>query len=203
MDTIRLPPSERSLAAKVCTRAFFDYPMITFDWPDPNRRARYLDWLWVCAINYGFRYGVVYTTPGIDGVAVWLPPGQTHVTTWRYALVGYLQLPFFMGFKQFFTRSMKRDDLEQKMREEIIPGPHWYLWILAVDPVRQGKGVGTILMRTGLKSADAHHLPCYLETYDEKNIIFYQKQGFNLIRTVQVPDSKLSFWCFLREPHKT
>lgn len=200
MDVIRLTPPEKSLAAKVCARSFFDYPMTTFDWPDPNRRARYLEWFWGCGIDYGLRYGEVYSTPGIDGVIVWLPPGQTHITTWRYILVGLHWLPFLMGFKQFFTKTMRRDDLEQKVHEEIISGPHWYLWIIAVDPVKQGKGVGTILMRKGLEIADAQHLPCYLETYDEKNVLFYQKHGFELVRTEQVPGSKLCFWCLFRQP---
>lgn len=202
MDAIRLKPSEKKQAAKVYARSFFDYPMMTFYWPDPNRRARYLEWYLGCAINYGIRYGEVYTTHDVAGIAIWLPPGQTHLTNWRYTLSGFLPAPFLMGIKHYFTRTMKNEDLVLKTHEEIIPGRHWYLWAIAVDPDQQGKGIGTVLMHPGLESADGQQLPCYLETHDEKNIHFYLKRGFELVRTEQVQSSNLRFWCFVREPRK-
>ena len=202
MEAIRLEPSERKTAAQVLARAFFDYPMIAYYWPDLGRRVQYLEWYWGCAVNYGLRYGQVYTTPGIGGVSVWLPPGQTHITAWRYVRAGYLPLPLFMGCKQFFTKTMQSDDLAQQVHEEIIPGPHWYLWILAVDPDRQGKGIGSILMQPGTERADAQHLPCYLETYEMRNIPFYLRHGFGLVRTEEVQGSDLCFWCFRREPRR-
>jgi GNAT superfamily N-acetyltransferase len=200
VEAIRLRLSERETAAQVLARAFFDYPMITYYWPDLGSRMHYLEWYWGCAINYGLRYGQVYAAPDIAGVSVWLPPGQTHITTWRYSLAGYLLLPLFMGFRQFFTKTIKSDDLAQRVHEEIMPGPHWYLWIVAVDPDQQGKGIGTTLMRPGTECADAQHLPCYLETYDRKNVPFYLRHGFALVRAEQVPGSDLCFWCFRREP---
>jgi ribosomal protein S18 acetylase RimI-like enzyme len=200
MDVVRLRPSERKAAAKVYARAFLNYPMVTHYWPDPERRARYLAWYLGCAIDYGLRYGEAYTTPDVAGIAVWLPPGQTHITTWRYVVAGYLPLPLRMGIRQFFTVTLESDEWVQQVHEEIVPGPHWYLWGIAVDPGRQGQGIGTTLMRPGLERADAQHLPCYLETHDEKNVPFYTNRGFDLVRTAQVPGSDLRFWCFLREP---
>jgi ribosomal protein S18 acetylase RimI-like enzyme len=200
MDVVRLRPPERKAAAVVYARAFFEYPMVTHYWPKPKRRARYLAWYLGCAIDYGLRYGEVYTTPDVAGIAVWLPPGQTHITTWRYILAGYLPLPLRMGIRQFFTETMPSDEWVQRIHEEIVPGAHWYLWGIAVDPGRQGKGIGTALMRPGLERADAQHLPCYLETHDERNVPFYTRRGFDLVRTAQVPGSDLCFWCFLREP---
>jgi ribosomal protein S18 acetylase RimI-like enzyme len=200
MNTIRLEPSERRLAAKVWARSFLDYPLMIFFWPDSKRRARYLERFLGWQIDYGFRYGEVYTTPDIAGIAIWLPPSQTHITTWRCILAGFLPLPFLMGFKHFLTQTMRNEHLVHRAHRETMPGPHWYLWALAVDPDQRGKGIGTILMRPGLESADAQHLPCYVETHDEKNIPFYLKHGFDLVGTEQVPRSDLRFWYFLREP---
>jgi ribosomal protein S18 acetylase RimI-like enzyme len=192
----------RKLAAKVLARSFFDYPMMTFYYPDPNRRTRYLEWYLGGAINYGLKYGQVYTTPNIMGVAVWLPPGQTHLSTWRYIRVGLLLAPFTMGLKHYFSQAMKNEDLTLKIHEEIMPGPHWYLWALAVDPDQQSRGFGTILLQPGLNAAASQRLPCYLETHDERNIPFYKKNGFELVRTEQIPGFDLRFWCLVREPHK-
>jgi len=202
MDRIEPRVHQKNIAAQVCACAFTDYPMITSYWPDRGRRARHLEWYWACAVKYGLRYGEAYTTSDVAGISVWLPPGQTHITTWRYVRAGYLPLPLKMGVKQFFTQTMKGDKLVHQVHEEIISGPHWYLFIIAVDPDRQGRGIGTMLMQPGLEKADTQGLPCYVETHDERNVPFYLKHGFDLVRIELVPGSDLRFWCFLREPSK-
>jgi hypothetical protein len=57
-------------------------------------------------------------------------------------------------------------------------------------------------MEPGLARADQQGLPCYLETHDEKNIPYYQKRGFELVRAEHVPGVGLPFWCFVRQPGK-
>lgn len=200
MEAIRLRPAERESAAQALVRACFDSPMIAYYWPDLGRRVHYLERYWGCVVNYGLRYGQVYTTPDVTGLSVWLPPGQTHITPWRCSRAGYLALPLFLGFKEFFTRTIKNEGLVQQIHEEIMPGPHWYLWVIAVNRNHQGKGIEMALMRPGLQAADAQHLPCYLETYDVQTIPVYLKCGFGLVRAEQVPGSDLCFWCFRREP---
>ncbi len=81
-----------------------------------------------------------------------------------------------------------------------MPGPHWYLWGLAVDPDCQSRGLGTLLMQPGLAQADQEHLPCYLETHAAHNISFYEKRGFKLVRSEKVPGIDVPFWCFVRMP---
>ena len=77
--------------------------------------------------------------------------------------------------------------------------PHWYMWGLAVDPVRQGQGIGAALLREGLRKVDGQGMPCYLETHAEQNLPFYEKEGFAVVRSEQVLGSELRFWCMLRE----
>jgi hypothetical protein len=81
MKAIKLEPSQKKLAARVWARSFFDYPSMLYSWPEPKRRERYLERYLGWGINYGFRYGEVYTTPEISGISIWLPQGQTRITT--------------------------------------------------------------------------------------------------------------------------
>jgi hypothetical protein len=142
VEAIRLRLSEMKMAAQVLAHAFFDYPMITHYWPDLGRRVQYLEWYWGHAVNHGLRYGQVYATPGIGGVSVWLPPGQTHITTWSYVRAGYLPLPLFMGCKQFFTKTMQSDDLAQQVHEGMMPGPHWYYGYSPWTQISRARGSG-------------------------------------------------------------
>ena len=195
-------PALRKTAAQVYARAFFDYPSITATWPDPVRRRRYLAWYLGCAIQFGLLYGEVYITPELTGLAIWLPPGHTEITTLRAIRAGFLLTPIKIGLRQFF-RSKKLEDVPMAVHAEIMhQRPHWYLWGLAVDPQNQGQGTGTALLRAGLQQVDAQGMPCYLETHAEQNVAFYSAEGFEVVRSVQVPDSELSFWCMLREAHQ-
>jgi hypothetical protein len=57
--------------------------------------------------------------------------------------------------------------------------PHWYLPWFGVDSVKQGKGTGGKLMeRCLVETADADHLPAYLETPNPRSISFYERHGF-------------------------
>jgi ribosomal protein S18 acetylase RimI-like enzyme len=201
MKAIRLDPNDAGAAGRVFARSFFDYPMMIFYWPDTERRKRYLEWYLGCAINYGLRYGQIFTTPAIEGISIWLPPGETHTTSWRYARAGFLPTMLYMGLQHYFTQAIKNEELVMKTHREIMPGPHWYLWAIAVDPEKQSQGVGSILIQPGLQAADAQQVPCYVETHAEENLPFYQNKAFELVRIEQVPGFDLRFWCFVREPH--
>jgi len=199
MDVINLNPSDKQSAASVITRAFYEYPMIQYYWPDQERKARHLEWYFECAVNYGLRYGVVYTNPETSGLSIWLPPGRTKITTIRYLISGYLRLPLFMGWENF-NRAKTSDDLILKVHSELMPNPHWYLWIIAVDPDHQGEGIGSRLLSPGLEQADMQNLPCYVETHAKANDTFYTGSGFELVHTQVVPGGDLTFWCYRRAP---
>ncbi len=199
MRIARLDPSCLKQAAATTARAFFEYPLFTFFFPDREWRARnfseYCE-LWIAG---GFRFGQVYTTSDQSGVSIWLPPGRTHLSAWEYIGLGGGIWFFRMGWKACVVQA-KCELYTTKVHEAILPGPHRYLWGLAVDPDCQGRGIGTSVMQPGLDQADQQNLPCYLETNAEQNIPFYLKRGFELVRSEKAPGIGLPFWCFVRMP---
>jgi ribosomal protein S18 acetylase RimI-like enzyme len=199
LEVVGLERRNVALAAAVFARSFFDYPTITSHWPDAKRRARYLNRYLACTLEYGLRYGEVFTTQGGAGIAVWLPPGQTRTTTWRYVRSGFLRVPIMMGVREFL-RALRSDGQLHEAHGEIMKNPHWYLWALAVDPDKQGNGVGTALLRKGTDKALAAGVPCYLETHDERNLGFFENAGFELVRALQIPGLDLQLFCMARVP---
>ena len=200
MEIIALDPKQKKKAATVISAAFYDYPMFTFYFPDPKRRTRYLPWYLGNVLNCALRYGEVYTTPEISGVLFTLPPGHTRITLWEYVQNGFLLTPFFLGRKKY----AETDECEAFVgdtHEEIMKGrPHYYLWGLAIDPRHKRAGIGTALLKPVLAKADAAKIPFYLETHDERNVVYYQKFGFTLAKSTVIPKYELPIWCMVREP---
>jgi len=197
---IPLNPREKKKASEVVAAAFFDYPMFTFYFPDPKRRARYLPWYLGNVLNCALKYGEVYTTPEIAGVAFTLPPGHTKISLGEYINNGFLLSPLFLGPANY-RRSMECEDFVGVTHEKIMDGrPHYYLWGLAVDPGQKRSGVGTALMQPVLQKADAEQKPIYLETHKQANVAYYQRMGFALAATENITPYDLTIWCMLREP---
>jgi ribosomal protein S18 acetylase RimI-like enzyme len=200
MEIVKLDPSKKKHAVNVLCAAFFDYPEFDFYFPDPEKRKRCLPWYLGKVMNTALRYGEVYTTQEISGVAFILPPGHSRISQWEYVLCGFLLAPFVLGM-QDFIRSQKGEEFIGDIHEKIMQGRlHYYLWGLVVDPAQKRKGIGTALLGPILAKADAEKKPVYLETHDEKNVAYYQRSGFYLATTSSIPKFDIPIWCMVREP---
>lgn len=199
MEIVELKSCHVKQAAHVLAKSFYTYPMFKFYFPDPKRRTRYLPWYFRNVLRCARRYGDVFTTRDVDGVIFSLPPKHTKLSTWQYIQNGFFLTPFLMGWRNY-RRSMQCERFVADTHAQLMfDRPHFYLWGLAVDPDKKAKGIGTALLRPVLQKADAEKLPVYLETHDEKNVAYYQRFGFELIRSVSIPKYNLPIWCMVPE----
>ena len=98
-------------------------------------------------------------------------------------------------------RSGNAEAFMRSTHQHVLSKPHWYLWVLGVDPVYQGQGVGGALLRAGLARADASHLPCYLETTNAENVPLYHRFGFLVEDERLIPDSSVHLWSMILTAH--
>jgi GNAT superfamily N-acetyltransferase len=75
----------------------------------------------------------------------------------------------------------------------------WYLPLLGVDLVAQGRGLGSALLRHALATCDDDGLPAYLEATNPRNRDLYARHGFNVVDVIQAGSSP-PLWAMLREP---
>lgn len=202
--SIHLPtlllPAAIDEAGAVQGRAFFDDPVFEFVFPDSSTRRDRLPWLMRIGIALGARFGHVHTTPGeMLGHAVWLPPGNTHVSDDRLAGVGFVDPEQQMG-AQALGRFGTFMEQAATTHERLLSEPHWYLLILGIDPPQQGRGLGGALMQPTLRRADADRLPCYLETAKERNLAFYRRHGFEVADEQVLAGGGPTIWSMVRPP---
>jgi GNAT superfamily N-acetyltransferase len=202
MEIIKLDPGKKKKATEVVAAAFYDYPMFTCYFPDPEKRARILPWYLGNVLTCALHYGEVYTTPEISGVIFILPPGHTKISLGEYIKNGFLLTPLLLGFRDY-VRSQECEKFVADTHEKLMDHrPHYYLWGLTVDPNQKRRGIGTALMKPFIDKADADEKPIYLETHDEKNVGYYQRMGFSLVHTGRIQKYDLTIWCMVREPLK-
>jgi ribosomal protein S18 acetylase RimI-like enzyme len=199
VQTAPLTQNRAAAARGTLVRAFWEDPFIRHVFPDEDKRQRPLDWFFKFGVGYGLRYGAVDATGATDGVAVWLPPGASKMTMPRLIRSGFPRAPLAFGLSSF-QRFFKAMNLFEHLEEQNMPGPHWHLFLLGVDPSRQGQGVGGALMALKLPEVDASGLPCYLETALERNLPFYRRHGFEVVTEQDLPAEGPPFWTMVRPP---
>jgi ribosomal protein S18 acetylase RimI-like enzyme len=67
--------------------------------------------------------------------------------------------------------------------------PHWHLPLIGVDPVSQGRGYGSALLRHVVEGCDRQQILAYLEATSPRNMRLYARHGFEVLGTIQVGTS--------------
>ncbi|MBI5297263.1 MAG: GNAT family N-acetyltransferase [Chloroflexi bacterium] len=183
--------------AGMFARAFQQDPLFVHALPEEHTRSPRLKKLFALNIRYGLLFGEVYHAAQ-QGLAIWLPPGHTKVTSLRALLAGMGRVPFEVGLRAVL-RLGRLNTLSERLHERLAGEPHWYLFQLGVDPARQGGGLGGLLLSPVLARADAMSMPCYLETNNPRAVRFYQKLGFQVAAEGRNAALNLSYWAMRRE----
>jgi len=195
-SVIRLTNDHVKYAARVCARAFHDDPLFAYFVPDARERKSRLVSLLQFSIRYGLLYGEAYaTSPNLEGIAVWL---SSEISLFRAIRSGGLSLLFRLRWR---TVARMRSVMKHvySVRRNYLSLPHWYLFLICVDPPFQGRGYASALLKPMLGRIDREHLACYLETENQKNLPIYGHYGFKVIADVAIPGTGLHHWLMLRE----
>jgi GNAT superfamily N-acetyltransferase len=199
-EPIQLAPSQIRDAGGVLGRAFQDDPYWSWVVPLDSRRAEVLPWFMEVLARYCHKYGEANTTAGkVEGAALWISPGKYPPSTVRMMLAGMMFVPLKFG-RAALSRLIRSLGYYEQLHKRGVPGHHWYLPTLGVDPPRQGRGIGSALIQPVLGRADAEGLPCYLETEKERNLPFYRRHGFEVVVKDDLPNGGPHFWTMKREP---
>ena len=173
-------PDECREAAEVLVRAFHSFSLNRYLFPDPQKRAWQLRFLYQRLVPVYREVGGAFIAGDGSGVALWTPPDHWRgLAAWRYLRAGFLVTPWRIGWDMPVTRLKAVRDVNRRHHAD-IHGPHWSLDVLGVDPARQRTGSGSALVRHVLDQADRRALPAHVITHDTRNVAYYERFGFRL-----------------------
>lgn len=164
----------------VLALAFVADPASRWSWPDPHT---YLTTFAKVARAFGgraFEEGTAHVAGELAGAALWLPPGvrsdeETMGVLMAQTVPEASQADMFSVFEQMGAYHPTE--------------PHWYLPMIGIDPVQQGRGIGSALLAHALAAVDRDHAVAYLESSNPKNVPLYERHGFKVIGEVQAGNS--------------
>jgi len=197
---LRLTRNERDAGVAVLGRAFAEYELLRYYFPDEAQRHAAAESFGSIAVCVCLKYGEVYaTSEKLEGVAAWLPPAERSLGGWQ--IIRSVPLPVLIRFgRQGARRMLPFGRLVDSIHRRLVPYPHWYLQMIGVDPPYQGQGFSSRLLRPMLGRIDREHKPCFLETNTVKNVAIYRRFGFEVISEDRLPGAEVTSFAMLRKP---
>ncbi|HZU74949.1 MAG TPA: GNAT family N-acetyltransferase [Acidimicrobiales bacterium] len=195
---IRTIAMEEVDAAAVCAaRAFYEDPVLGWVQPSLLRQQRRFPGVFSAVVADSLATTWVAAVDGrVRGVASWLAPGDYPRSPRRDARLAARALPAFLPPSD---RSPTGIRLALAIERAHPRHRHWYLALLAVDPLVQHRGIGTALLQPGLDRADQDGVPAYLETQKPENVVWYGRSGFRQTGEFRVPPCP-PVWALTRDP---
>ncbi|MHB8528798.1 MAG: GNAT family N-acetyltransferase [Caulobacteraceae bacterium] len=135
-----------------------------------------------------FAAGTAFAVDDNRAVALWLPPGVEPDQEAFGAVIGAALARKAGG---------ESPDIGERMAAFHPKTPHWYLPLIGVDPVAQGKGLGSALLKHVLALIDRDGATAYLESSNSKNVPLYERFGFEVQGFVEGGDFP-GLWPMLR-----
>lgn len=151
-------PEEIAQAGRLLARAFHEGPLGRLVVPEESDRARLWPKLFEALVRSDHLYGEAERLDDFWAVTTWLPPGEEEATAEKLHRAGWDDLPAELPLESI---GQILGAIVSAVRSA-APEPHWHLRLLAVDPDRQGRGLGSALLEHGLRRAQrgGRPVPC-------------------------------------------
>ena len=187
--------ADQGLLLDMLVRAFDSDPLTCWFVRKDVRHVQGMRRLFLWYLREVLPLGWSHTMSTHHAAALWLGPGQ-----WKMPLLRQIMLlpeiVQVVGIDRLISRLKGMNTLQ----DQHPTLPHFYLAVVGTDPVLQGKGLGSRVLRAGLERCDAMDLPAYLETANQRNLSLYERHGFQLIKQIVIPDGGPNVWLMWRKP---
>ncbi|HET7017146.1 MAG TPA: GNAT family N-acetyltransferase [Streptosporangiaceae bacterium] len=197
-------PTDATVLSQVIADAFLDLPPSWWLIADQAIRRQVFPEYFRIFVDAALADGIVQTTPDHSAVAIWLPSGAAESQTADghpppadepadyLARLTSITQPWIDRFLAF--------DAAIESRHPHEPAHH-HLAFLAVQPNRQGLGIGSALLRAHHQFLDTQNLPAYLEASHPRNRQLYLRHGYtDLGPPNYLPDAGPPMYPMWRDP---
>ena len=186
----KLDPSQLEAASNALMMGFSTDPFQRWLMPDPTIYYKNFKKWTVNTCKQSFLEEGVFGDENNYGTAVWFPPGFD--IDFADVSETYKEIPK--------DRKAETFKMFEMMGESRVHDA-WYLEYLAVDPSKQGSGLGSLILKESLKVIDELGEAAYLESSNPQNMSLYERFGFRFLKKIQVGSSPQINTMF-RQPKK-
>jgi GNAT superfamily N-acetyltransferase len=177
-------PADLDLATEVITLAFANDPLWSWALARSDGRIDHHGAFWQLFLEGALRYPSSWIAEDGEATSVWIPPGESEMTTEQEERLEDLAVEHLGSRSNFYLELVERFESAHPRSED-----HYYLSLLGTHPDRRGRGIGMWLLEHDLEIIDAEHAPAYLESSNPANNPRYEGVGFEPIGQFSAPNN--------------
>lgn len=188
-------------AGSILADAFLHYPLMDFAFEGKTAAQQQLGLLhlYTACTNACSTFGGVQISDDQQGALVWLSGNNFPLGLVKELRAGMLRIPFALGVKTTL-RLMRHDAVAESWIRQHAGNNMGYIWCLGVRNQARGKGISRVLIEAAIEKMKSEGLDeFWLKTEDPKNVIVYQKSGFELMFETVVKSSGIKTWVMMRK----
>ena len=178
MPTIRTASAdELDPVLHTVTLAFSSDPIMRWIFPDAGTYLKGFPLVVDAFAGMSVGKGTAFIAGDFGGAAMWLAPGVESDGDRMGAVLAEHLAP------------ERLEELGELLAQMAAYHPHdencWYLPVIGVDALHQGRGLGSALMKQATRMLDESGSLAYLESSNPLNISLYQRHGFEIMGEIR------------------
>ena len=172
--------SEKEEVLSGLTLGFSADPFMRWLYPEPDAFLKHFPRVMNFFGGRSFDHGAAFRNDDCTAAVLWLPPDvhpdeNNLIACFEETVAPEKHAALFATFEQM---------------DKFHPAaPCWHLAFIAVDPSRQGKGMGSALLQASLEQCDVDQRPAYLESTNPANLSLYKRFGFEQTGLIETGDA--------------
>jgi GNAT superfamily N-acetyltransferase len=186
-----LPAGNLDAAADLLARAFANDPATLHLIPDPAQVIPVMAAFFDACLRDGLAHGhVIALDDPLRAVSIWhaIDNDRAEMPEPDFSrMFAMLDEPIQARWLAVFGQMAET-------HQRLMPEPHDYLAILGVEPEQHGRGLGSALLAPMLARSRSRTRPCYLETFNPRNVPLYERHGFRVAQASVVPGTTATLW---------
>jgi hypothetical protein len=199
MNIIEIKKQDINKAAEILSLSFKDDPIFRYIFKTREKYLQLAPWMFSTWVRWAMLFGRAWMTEDRNSVLLMRAFGKSEMSLWSMIRAGMLLTPVKLGAGAFWRFYFEIVSLLDKKHNEIMGSqPHWYGWMLGVNPAN--KGIGRVLLKYCFDTADQKQLPVFLETSIERNVQLYNYSEFEVKDKVFVNKGKFMLYFMVRQP---
>lgn len=178
---IKASYSDKNFITDILADSFYTNSSVNYIIKQDEKKSKRIKNLMNYSFDLCFNYGTIYYTEDRKGCALIMFPDKR-----KNSLKSFLLDLKFVFSTLDIPQLRKAMARELKIKLNQAKGIHYYLWFIGVDPLEQGKGIGTALLMQLIEDSNKMKRPILLETSNILNVRWYRKLGFELYNTIDL-----------------
>ena len=171
----KITRKELKYFARMAARAYINDPVHSYATKNPKKRERFV---------YHFMLERLTASNGTDYICI--DDDKRGMCVWRqahneYTVLDFLKCPNWVFLCLYLPNTIRTLSAYSALDVKVFEKNTWIISPVFTDPLHQGKGIATALIRQGIELLSPSGCKLGLEAQSRENEAFYEKLGFRTI----------------------